>query len=190
MATDTNQDGYSFVRTFSNIGGASAKSKTTADCLNATIIEPYGGKKAIFTKKRIGKNPTFLTLLYKLAVNVTLEKYEKRSDEFNIRRCWEWVNGDVIIYELPSEPHEVYIHKISKVIGIACRNVDDTPAEIYVFGSTRIYADGSAKEVDNSFRPKKPEVEFPNRIDKGTRPWPNLVIEVAYSETIDHVTDK
>ncbi|CAG8761409.1 11128_t:CDS:2, partial [Acaulospora morrowiae] len=23
-----------------------------------------------------------------------------------------------------------------------------------------------------------------------TRPWPNLVIEVAYSETIDHVTDK
>ncbi|CAG8456579.1 12987_t:CDS:2, partial [Acaulospora morrowiae] len=129
MATDTNQDGYSFVRTFSNVSGASAKSKTTA---------------RFSSKSKLGRKQC-KSLSYKLAVNVTLEKYEKRSDEFNIPGCWEWV------------------------IGIACRNVDDTPAEIYVFGST---------------------IEFPNRIDKGTRPWPNMIIEVAYSETIDHVTDK
>ncbi|CAG8616107.1 4440_t:CDS:2 [Acaulospora morrowiae] len=72
----------------------------------------------------------------------------------------------------------------------ACRNVKWTPAQIFSLGSTRTYADGSAKEADNSFRPDKPEVEYPNGIDKGTRPWPNLVIEVAYSETMDHVTDK
>src|SRR6185369_17889909 len=45
-------------------------------------------------------------LPYKLAFGVTLEEYEERSDKFNIRGYWEWVNGDVIIYELPSKPHE------------------------------------------------------------------------------------
>ena len=28
------------------------------------------------------------------------------------------------------------------------------------------YADGFAKEADNSFRPEKPEVAYPNGIDK------------------------
>ncbi|CAG8594498.1 8904_t:CDS:2 [Acaulospora morrowiae] len=103
------------------------------ECLNITIIELYGGKKAISIKKQIGKKQQIMD---------------------------------------------------------ACRNVKWTPAHIFSIGSTRTYADGSAKEADNSFRPEKPEVKFPNGIDKGTRPWPNLVIEVAYSETIDHVTDR
>ncbi|CAG8728410.1 15570_t:CDS:2, partial [Acaulospora morrowiae] len=171
MSAYTNSDEHSFVRTFSNVSRASARSKTTVDridvlqreCLNTTIIEPYGGKKDISIKKQTGKKQCELP--YKLAVSVTLEEYEK-------------------------QPHEVCIHKISKVIESSCRNVEDTPAEICAFGSTRTYADGSAKEADNSFRPEKPEVAYPNGIDKGTRPWPNLVIEVAYSETIDHVTYK
>jgi len=78
-------------------------------------------------------------LPYTLAVGVTLEEYEERSDKFNIRGYWEWVNGDVIIYELPSEPHEVCIGKIAKVIEGACRNVEDAPAEIFSIGSTRKY---------------------------------------------------
>ncbi|CAG8561370.1 938_t:CDS:2, partial [Diversispora eburnea] len=103
------------------------------------------------------------SLPYELAVGVTLEEYERRSEEFNVRGCWEWINGKVIIYELSSEPHEVCIET---------------------------YADGSAKEADNSFRPKKQDTTYPNGIDGATRPWPNLIIEVAYSESIDHVTDK
>ncbi|CAG8577536.1 12799_t:CDS:2 [Ambispora gerdemannii] len=194
MSISTNSDGNSFVRTLSNVSRTSASSRTTVD----SVIVPKRMPEYHYYRTLWWKEGDFnpkanweeATLPYKLAVGVTLEEYEKRTGEFNIRGYWEWINGDVIIYELPSEPHEVGIGVISEEIMDACRNVKWTPAQIYAFGSTRTYADGSAKEADNSFRPEKPEVPYPNGIDKKTRPWPNLVIEVAYSETIAHVTDK
>jgi hypothetical protein len=83
--------------------------------------------------------PFILRLPYKLAVGVTLNEYERRVEEFNVHGCWEWTDGDVIIYELPSEPHEICIGAIAKEINRACRNVERTNAEIYSVGSTRKY---------------------------------------------------
>ncbi|RIA94683.1 hypothetical protein C1645_759632 [Glomus cerebriforme] len=131
-----------------------------------------------------------VTLPHKLAVGVTLEEYERRVEEFNVHGCWEWTDGDVIIYELPSEPHEICIGAITKEIFRACRNTERTNAEIFSLGSTRTRAGRSGKEADDSFRPRKPLVNPPNGSDGYNCPWPNIVVEVAYTETIEHVWEK
>ncbi|CAG8826214.1 18512_t:CDS:2, partial [Racocetra persica] len=51
-------------------------------------------------------------------------------------------------------------------------------------------ADRSGKEVDASFRPMKPGVPAPTGSDGKRKPWPNIIVEVAYSESIEHVFDK
>ena len=78
-------------------------------------------------------------LPYTLAVGVTLEEYEERSDKFNIRGYWEWVNGDVIIYELPSKPHETFIFTISQVFFKQCDPVFGTDGSIIGLGAIRKY---------------------------------------------------
>ncbi|CAG8449265.1 4121_t:CDS:2 [Acaulospora morrowiae] len=45
------------------------------------------------------------------------------------------------------------------------------------------------KEADASFRPKKLAVTVQNKSDGNSLPWPNLVVEVAYTETLDHVEE-
>ena len=64
-----------------------------------------------------------------LAKNVTIDKYEERTDRFNVHGCWEWdakleknviVLGDVTIYELPTKAHEVCICAIVKSIIKQC----------------------------------------------------------------------
>ncbi|CAG8516896.1 10176_t:CDS:2 [Diversispora eburnea] len=99
-----------------------------------------------------------------LAVGVTLEEYERHSEKFNVRGCWEWINGKVIIYELPSEPYEVYIGTITRMLSNQT-NAGPMPMILQ----------------------KRPTIHstYPNGIDGGTRPWPNLIIEVAYSESTD-----
>ncbi|PKC69785.1 hypothetical protein RhiirA1_455614 [Rhizophagus irregularis] len=124
-----------------------------------------------------------VTLPYKLAVGVTLNEYERRVEEFNVHGCWEWTNGDVIIYELPSEPHEICIGAITEELMDAVRPVKGTNAQIYSLGSTR-------KEADESFRPKKPLVVSPHTSDGLDCPWPNIVVEVAYTESVEHVLEK
>ena len=49
------------------------------------------------------------------AKRIDIEEYKRRAETFNIHRCWEWVEG-VIIYELPSMPHEIVIGAIVKQI--------------------------------------------------------------------------
>ncbi|CAI2200544.1 8146_t:CDS:2, partial [Funneliformis geosporum] len=51
-------------------------------------------------------------------------------------------------------------------------------------------ADNSEKEPDACFRPRKPKVSSPSGSNGKEDPWPNLVIEVAYSESEQHVLDK
>ena len=115
-------------------------------------------------------------LPYKLAVGVTLEEYEERSDKFNIRGYWEWVNGDVIIYELPSKPHETFIFTITQVLFRQCHPVFGTDAHIiglncpslmFVISNKSLFflRDDSEKEGDASFRPEKPQVRPPNGSD-------------------------
>ncbi|CAG8506258.1 11534_t:CDS:2 [Dentiscutata erythropus] len=122
-----------------------------------------------------------VTLPYVLATGVTLEDYEERVEKFSIHRCWEWLNGEVIIYELNSMAHEVCNCAVSNEIMAACRNADNTPAEILGFGSTDTRDKNRGKVTDASFRPVKPAVT--------DRPWPNLVVEVAYTGPLDHVEE-
>ncbi|CAG8758351.1 2891_t:CDS:2 [Dentiscutata erythropus] len=130
-----------------------------------------------------------VTLPHVLATGVTPEDYEERVEKFNIRGCWEWSNSEVIIYEFPSKPHEVCLAKVVKVITGACRNADNTPAEILGFGATRTRDENRRKEADASFRPRKPAVTAPDGSDGISEPWPNLVVEVAYFETLGHVEE-
>ena len=74
-----------------------------------------------------------------LAKGIAIEEYERRTEEFNIHGYWEWLDGDVLIYELPSMPHEVCIGAIVKQINRQCSNADGTNAEIISFGSTSKY---------------------------------------------------
>jgi hypothetical protein len=74
-----------------------------------------------------------------LAKGIDIEEYERRTENFNIHRCWEWVEGKVVIYELPSMPHEVCIGAITSDIIEGCIPVKRTNAKIYSFGSTSKY---------------------------------------------------
>ncbi|CAB4401256.1 unnamed protein product [Rhizophagus irregularis] len=130
-----------------------------------------------------------VTLPYVLAKGIDIEEYERRTEEFNIHGCWEWSNREVLIYELPSMPHEVCIGAITTEIIVSCVPVMRTNTEIYSFGSTRTRDSNRGKEADASFRPKKPAVTAPNGSDGNDHPWPNLVVEVAYTETLDHVEE-
>ncbi|KAF0496172.1 hypothetical protein F8M41_021071 [Gigaspora margarita] len=138
-------------------------------------------------------------LPYVLAENVTIDKYEERTDRFNVHGFWEWSAklekngiflGDVTIYELPTLAHEACICAFSKLFVKQCAPVDNTDAEIYGVAATRTRAKNFGKEADGSFRPKKSAVDLPNGSDGLTRSWPNIVLEVATSESISHVKDK
>ncbi|CAG8561892.1 13108_t:CDS:2, partial [Dentiscutata heterogama] len=138
-------------------------------------------------------------LPYVLAENVTIDKYEERADRFNVHACWEWVAklekygimlGEVIVYELPFQPHEVCICEISHLMMEQCLPVKRTGAAINSLGATRTRAKGFCKEPDGSFRPDKSAVDSPNGSDRLNAPWPNIVLEVASSESISHVKDK
>ena len=78
-------------------------------------------------------------LPYTLAVGVTLYEYEQRSDKFNVRGYWEWVDYKVIIYELPSKPHEILIAEITSEIRTKCISVRGTDASIGNLGAIRKY---------------------------------------------------
>ncbi|CAG8470291.1 5711_t:CDS:2 [Diversispora eburnea] len=123
-------------------------------CQTATIIETCGGKRGNLMKKRDGMKQ---------------QEYEQRTEKFNIHGCWEWSNGEVIIYELPSMPHEVIIGAVTRMLLYQCNAVAFTNTEIYSFGATTVTP--------------------PNGSDRNDFPWPNLVVEVAYTETLDHVEE-
>ncbi|CAG8614808.1 22705_t:CDS:2, partial [Cetraspora pellucida] len=121
---------------------------------------------------------------------VTLDEYECRTDKFNVHGLWEWTNYKVSVYELPLEPHETCIGAITKIINRSCSAVDFTDASIMNFGAIRTRADGSGKEADASFRPMKSGVPAQTGSDGKRKPWPNIIVEVAYSESINHVFEK
>ncbi|CAG8457102.1 3440_t:CDS:2 [Diversispora eburnea] len=69
------------------------------------------------------------------------------GDIFNVHGCWEWEDGKIIIFELPSDPHNICNAAIVAEVINACQNILRTDA--------RIYNLGSAQEADASFIPKK-----------------------------------
>ncbi|CAG8622552.1 16941_t:CDS:2, partial [Acaulospora colombiana] len=120
---------------------------------------------------------------------IAIDDYEERVEKFNIHRCWEWLNGEVLIYEFPSMSHEVCIGAIINQINNQCINAYGTDARIRCAGSTKTRDRNRGKEADASFRPTKPAVTAPNGSNGDNRPWPNLVVEVAYTETLDHAEE-
>ncbi|CAG8474197.1 6946_t:CDS:2 [Paraglomus brasilianum] len=70
-----------------------------------------------------------------------------------------------------------------------CHAVAFTNAEIDGFGGTRTRDINRGKEADASFRPMKPAITAPYGSDGHDCPWPNLVVEVAYSETLNHAKE-
>ncbi|CAJ0828338.1 1896_t:CDS:2, partial [Entrophospora sp. SA101] len=140
-----------------------------------------------------------IKLPYILVKDGTIDKYEEHADRFNVHGCWEWdaklekngiVLGNVTIYELPSQSHEVCIGAIAKLMMKQCSPADETDAEIYSFGATTTRVSGSGKESDQPFRPRKSKVISPYGSDGKNKPWPNLVVEVAFSESIRHFKEK
>jgi hypothetical protein len=81
----------------------------------------------------------YIRLPHVLAEGIDIEEYERRTENFNIHGCWEWVEGKVVIYEFPSMPHEVCISAIVQTINVACGPVMGAPEQIYGFGSTSMY---------------------------------------------------
>ncbi|CAG8782368.1 13460_t:CDS:2, partial [Acaulospora morrowiae] len=90
--------------------------------------------------------------------------------------CWEWTDSVVMLlsYEFPSESHEVCIGAIMNAY---------SPLKDKRTGDC---SDGQGKEADNSFRPQKSR-RFTCFQDY---PWPNIVVEVAYSGSMAHVKEK
>ncbi|CAG8459114.1 17822_t:CDS:2 [Acaulospora morrowiae] len=119
-------------------------------------------------------------------VGVTLEEYEERLDKFNICEYSEWINGDVIVYELPSKPHSVLIAAITSEIIKKCL----LP---YVCDIKRIFV--LLKELVPMILRKKgmhastlKSYECNNQMED--EPWPNLIIEVAYSKNESYILEK
>ena len=133
------------------------------ECQTITIIEPYGGKKAISIKKQIGKKqrkfPFLLVFnLYWIFLWSSDIKanfcYSYQDFPTNLRLVSPWrnmngvrrssmfmavgnTNGEVIIYELPSNPHDICSRAIADEIMEGCRNARRTAAQIGSFWSAR-----------------------------------------------------
>ncbi|CAG8435774.1 6224_t:CDS:2 [Diversispora eburnea] len=131
-----------------------------------------------------------LKLLYVLAESVTLDEYERHTDKFNIHSLWKWKDYKVVIYELPLKPHETCIAAITLEMVEKFFPVKGTNARIVGLGATRTRADDSGKEADASFHPMKPRAPAPTGSDRKSEPWPNIIIEVSHSESINHVFEK
>ncbi|CAB4418824.1 unnamed protein product [Rhizophagus irregularis] len=74
-------------------------------------FQSYLLSKPLWDKGELSEKQSWeeVTLPYVLAKGIDIEEYERRTEEFNIHGCWEWSNREVLIYELPSMPHEVCI---------------------------------------------------------------------------------
>ncbi|CAI2174797.1 14161_t:CDS:2 [Funneliformis geosporum] len=127
---------------------------------------------------------------YELATDVSWEEYVEKTDKYNIHGWWEWENGTVNVIELPLRFHEYCVSAITQEIYEATRSVKCTYFGIFASGSMSTKSRGSGKEADASYIPEaKPQVNDDGS-DGKNHPWPNLVVEVAYSETEANVKNK
>jgi len=130
-------------------------------------------------------------LPYVLKTNVTAEEFIRRTDFFNVRGMWEWDDGTVRVYELPRAPHGTAVGALKGRVVLATGAVMGTNDGLIDMDTTTMVGRGLLKESDGCFRPKgKPNVPSPTGCDGNNQPWPNLVFEVAFSETLDHLMAK
>ncbi|CAB4379077.1 unnamed protein product [Rhizophagus irregularis] len=132
-----------------------------------------------------------LILPYKIATEVPYDTYVKHTDKYNIHGWWEWNNGTVCVVKLPSIFHKNCIGAISRQISLATGGVMSTNADLFYLGATNTKTSKTEKEADASWRPvSKPPVNAGGSDTTGTQPWPNLVVEIAYTEDMERVRRK
>ncbi|CAB5184468.1 hypothetical protein RhiirA5_411409 [Rhizophagus irregularis] len=130
-------------------------------------------------------------LPYKIATEVPYDTYVKHTDKYNIHGWWEWNNGTVCVVKLPSIFHKNCIGAISRQISLATGGVISTNADLFYLGATNTKTSKTGKEADASWRPvSKPPVNAGGSDTTGTQSWPNLVVEIAYTEDMERVRRK
>ncbi|CAG8636058.1 5044_t:CDS:2, partial [Diversispora eburnea] len=130
------------------------------------------------------------TLPYELASDVSYDAYVEQTDKHNIHGWWEWENGTVRVVEFPSGFLESCVGAIVQEIYDTTRNVKGTYADILSLGATTTRSHEFAKEAHASFRPnQKPHVNAGGS-DGETRPWPNIVVEGAHSQSVAYLLSK
>ncbi|CAI2165553.1 3311_t:CDS:2 [Funneliformis geosporum] len=125
-----------------------------------------------------------------IVTDVSYDTYVEQTDKHNIRGWWEWEDGTVRVIEIPSIFHENCERAISREITEQTGGVKSTYADILNYGSSSTKSRGSGKDPDASFRPKaKPRVNRDGS-DGRNQPWPNLVVEIAYSQSVADIKHK
>ncbi|CAI2186830.1 4598_t:CDS:2 [Funneliformis geosporum] len=131
------------------------------------------------------------TLPYELSTEVPFYTYVERTDKYNIHNWWEWENGTICIIELPTKFHERCIRAVSNEVAIATRNMRSTNVSILNDGSTTTKTPRTGKKADDSWIPVAKPRLIRGRCDRSdTQPWPNLIIEVAYTQSEADVRTK
>ncbi|CAG8826535.1 5833_t:CDS:2, partial [Gigaspora rosea] len=95
-----------------------------------------------------------------------------------------WIDRKVYIYELPFGPHKTCSVAIKREIYLK-----DLERMMIALGSIRTRAGGTGREPDGSLITRgKPNVNSNGHEGPVShKPWPNLVIEVAFSEFENHL---
>ncbi len=75
-----------------------------------------------------------LRLPYILKSDVDWETYVERNDMFSVRGKWEWIDGNVYVYELSSGPHRICARAIEREIYL-----NDPEKTLISLGSSRKY---------------------------------------------------
>ncbi|CAG8548586.1 3370_t:CDS:2, partial [Paraglomus occultum] len=130
-----------------------------------------------------------------VATGVTWKLFAKRAEKAKARRFWDFSNGTVTIIELPTSGHEGTARKFGYMFMEAFRNasrqdrVDD-------LGSKSLYTNlqtNKYEEPDTCFMPRRllnPQNPTRYPCDHEGTPWPTIIVEVAFSETLEHVREK
>nr|CAG8578660.1 4490_t:CDS:2 [Entrophospora candida] len=153
---------------------------------NATLLQLSESKNIILTKFQelwwIQGN-MHPSAKWEEAFDVDWEKYSERTDMFDVHGNWEWIDRKVYVYELPLRPHEI----CSSCQSFTLLDNSNMLLIIEYIKGTKVGAIG--KEANGSYIPwGKPRAnsngcEGPDSY----KPWPNLVIEIASSETEKHL---
>ncbi|KAF0339061.1 hypothetical protein F8M41_016383 [Gigaspora margarita] len=129
-----------------------------------------------------------------LARDVSFKVFAKKSENAKAGRFWDYDKGIVMIIELPYGDHEGAIFEFNRQIVDQFRNIASLD-NIRGWGATSLFdlATGKYKEPDACFVPRcllNLPNPVPNPCNYNGNPWPTIVLEVVFFETLGHVKDK
>ncbi|CAG8709749.1 16184_t:CDS:2 [Funneliformis caledonium] len=130
-----------------------------------------------------------------LARGVKFNQFAKRAEKIKARRFLDYRNGTIAIIELPTGGHEVTAREFSFKFMTAICNATNQRS-VYDWGSKSLFTNlptDEYQEPDACFIPiRLLDALNPvlNPCDRDGSPWPTIILEVASSETLQHVKDK